>query len=49
MREWLFPTDSYLREFQARATGSQENLMALDRTTVSPTGGGTSVTMTAWR
>ena len=34
MGEGLFPTDSTLREFQARVTGRQENLMALDRTTV---------------
>jgi hypothetical protein len=49
MGEWLLPTDSYLRGFQACVMGRQENLMALDRTTVSPTGGGSRVTTTGWR
>jgi len=49
MGEGLFPTDSTLRAFQARVTGRQETLMARDRPTVSPTGGGSSVTTAGWR
>ncbi len=40
MSEWLFHTDSYLREFPARVTAVQGNLVALDRTAFYPTGGG---------
>ena len=40
MSEWLFQTDSYLREFSARVTAVQENRIALDRTAFYPTGGG---------
>lgn len=40
MSEWLFHSDSYLREFPARVTAVQENHVALDRTAFYPTGGG---------
>lgn len=40
MTEWLFHTDSYLREFHARVTGVQEKRVALDKTAFYPTGGG---------
>lgn len=40
MSEWLFHTDSYLREFSARVTAVQDNCVALDRTAFYPTGGG---------
>jgi misacylated tRNA(Ala) deacylase len=40
MSEWLFHTDSYLREFHARVTAVQEKRIALDRTAFYPTGGG---------
>lgn len=40
MSEWLFHSDSYLREFPARVTAVQENRVALDRTAFYPTGGG---------
>lgn len=40
MSTWLFHTDSYLREFTARVTATQENRVALDRTAFYPTGGG---------
>jgi misacylated tRNA(Ala) deacylase len=40
MSEWLFHTDSYLREFSARVTAVQESRVALDRTAFYPTGGG---------
>jgi misacylated tRNA(Ala) deacylase len=40
MSEWLFHTDSYLREFQARVTAVQERRIVLDRTAFYPTGGG---------
>lgn len=40
MSEWLFHTDSYLREFHARVTAVQEQRIALDKTVFYPTGGG---------
>jgi misacylated tRNA(Ala) deacylase len=40
MSEWLFHTDSYLREFHARVTAVQEKRIALDKTAFYPTGGG---------
>lgn len=40
MSEWLFHTDSYLREFRARVTAVQEKRIALDKTAFYPTGGG---------
>jgi misacylated tRNA(Ala) deacylase len=40
MSEWLFHTDSYLREFSARVVAVQDNRVALDRTAFYPTGGG---------
>src|SRR5215471_9744126 len=40
MSEWLFHTDSYLREFPACVTAVQGNRVALDRTAFYPTGGG---------
>lgn len=40
MSEWLFHTDSYLREFHARVTVVQEKRIALDKTAFYPTGGG---------
>ncbi len=40
MSEWLFHTDSYLREFSAHVTAVQDNRVALDRTAFYPTGGG---------
>ncbi len=40
MTDWLFHTDSYLREFSACVTAVQEQRVALDRTAFYPTGGG---------
>jgi misacylated tRNA(Ala) deacylase len=40
MTDWLFHTDSYLREFPARVTAAQEQRVALGRTAFYPTGGG---------
>lgn len=40
MSVWLFQTDSYLREFTAQVTATQDNRVALDQTAFYPTGGG---------
>jgi misacylated tRNA(Ala) deacylase len=40
MSEWLFHTDSYLREFPARVIAVQGQQVTLDRTAFYPTGGG---------
>jgi len=40
MSEWLFHTDSYIREFSARVTAVQDQRVALDKTAFYPTGGG---------
>lgn len=40
MTELLYLTDSYLREFEATVTRSEENAVVLDRTAFYPGGGG---------
>jgi len=40
MGEWLFQTEAYLREFQARVTAVEGDTVALDRTIFYPGGGG---------
>ncbi len=40
MGEWLFQTEAYLCDFQARVTAVEGNTVALDRTAFYPGGGG---------
>jgi len=40
MGEWLFQTDSYVREFEGRVIAVEANAVALDRTAFYPGGGG---------
>ncbi|MDE1865637.1 MAG: alanyl-tRNA editing protein [Candidatus Micrarchaeota archaeon] len=40
MTEKLYLTDSYVKEFEAKVTAIEDNLVQLDRTAFFPTGGG---------